>query len=151
MTGFLAKTGALMAAVGPPRRWRAMIASAMLAVVALVGHGTVASASCGDWLADPSHSMAVAIPTSQEPADIPERLADRAGGPAPCHGPLCRQAPDQPAPPLPATISVRIDKLGIAAPPAVDDPEARQFGLSPESEAHSARGFPLRVEHPPRV
>lgn len=143
MTSFPAISGKRTLAVVPSAGWRAL-----LTLAALVGIGSVANASCGDWLADPGHSMAVA---DQTPVGISDGQANLVSGRAPCDGPYCRKAPDQPAPPVPLIISIQTEKLGISAPSAASISEVRRFGVLRESNAHPATGYPLRVEHPPRV
>jgi len=154
MTAFLAKTRESLAAARPWARWRTLapLTAAASTLLLFAAAAPSASASCGDWLADPAHAMQQQAASSSTPAEAPVRIGtQRPTGKPPCSGPLCRQTPGAPAPPVPVTTSLRVEKLTIAARSPASDPVARQFGRARESDARADRGFPLRVEHPPRV
>jgi hypothetical protein len=146
MTAFSAKTRQVRVAVGPSLARHALAIG--LAIAIFAGLTSAASASCGDWLADSSHSMAAKEQAKSSSTTVPARTAKL---PAPCDGPLCRKAPTAPSSPTPVTITIRVEKLSIAAQVAADAGSARQFGLSPESDARPVKGFLPSAWHPPRV
>ncbi|MEX2317570.1 MAG: hypothetical protein WD669_10495 [Pirellulales bacterium] len=149
MIAFPAKLSENCRAVRLPRMRSAL--AGLLAVGILTGLTSVASATCGDWLANPGHSMAGNH--SAVLADLAKNhdLAGQLPAKAPCKGPMCQKRPAAPAPTVPTTVLERIDKLGIAIHSEMGDLLLMQFALAPESDVHPAKGFLPRIEHPPRV
>jgi hypothetical protein len=143
---------------------RATAQRALLGVVSVlcvaVVDGVVVSrldAACGDWLAHPANSIAMSdiemAASSHGSNSAPAPELGRATRPrsSRCHGPLCRKAPSQPAPPTPATISLQTDKLVLFGHVSLVQSVEQQLFYNGEPVAHAVRGFPMRIDHPPRA
>jgi len=117
-----------------------------------------AEASCGDWLAHAGDTFAdsgsEAARHSQSGGQSSAKQDDRSSRlplSKTCHGPLCRRAPSQPAPTAPANVLSHGDQLALSGLVQSPSPKCPKFDLGGESEAHAARGFPARIDHPPRA
>jgi hypothetical protein len=130
-------------------RWGQRALAAAAAAVLFAVLATSASASCGDWLADPSHKLADQAGTAANSADTGTLESGLPKGP--CSGPGCRKAPERSAPPVPTTITLRVDKLVIREFASLVSQAGLPFGPAAESDDQPARGFFPRIEHPPRV
>src|SRR5688572_6324694 len=69
----------------------------------------------------------------------------------PCNGPYCRSAPFQPVPSAPVNISLHSDRLAFFGHVDLQLTPREQFHHGVESDACPARGFPSRIDHPPRA
>jgi hypothetical protein len=147
MSSAFAKVTQCAAVVRRRLVWRAM-AGAVVAAGLISGLASSACATCGDWLANPSHSMAGK--QSEKSAAKPEVAAGHAPLPSPCKGRTCQKAPAAPAPVAPGGIE-QVDKILIAVEASLDDLHFAQFSLAFEADAHPAKGFLPRIEHPPRA
>jgi hypothetical protein len=125
----------------------------LFAVAMVAGLASFAQASCGDWLANPDPSMAshAATPAAQQASGKGQTLATKSHLPAPCNGPICGKAPDAPSPAVPATVLDRMDRISIALHAADGDLASGRFGFSSDWDARPLKGFPSRLEHPPRA
>jgi hypothetical protein len=117
-----------------------------------------ADASCGDWLAHPGTAVnmdvddhAAGANSGSQPMKMGSGSSRRLPGSAPCSGPFCRNAPQQPDPTVPASISFQTDKIALSYHAGAQLPERLQFYRQGEPEPHPARGFPSRIDHPPRA
>jgi hypothetical protein len=149
---FLASTLGL----SPVSKRTAIIAAMQFFATAIVIN-THAFASCGDWLSH-SHQPDSAPITERELSNAAEDVGGLHTATVPdwpkrprCNGPRCQQAPSHPA--TPAAPEVR-----LAAPEsALLNCAARLQSLAhPDSfpsalDAISARGYPSRIDHPPRA
>jgi hypothetical protein len=137
--------------------WFEALYTALIAAALPVFAVSRAEATCGDWLAHPSatamsqyehldHSTAATHPSSND-----QRRSARLPLSKPCHGPLCRSAPSQPAPPAPANISFQTEKLALFEIVDTYLADCRRFYNGDDSQSHPLRGFPPRIDHPPRV
>jgi hypothetical protein len=117
---------------------------------------TSANASCGDWLTHSgdmrsSRDHQVDGMTQTDPASANEQhRSDKLPLSKPCHGPLCRSAPAQPAPTAPASVIFSSDKLALFGSTETLFTDCRRFYQVNELDAHATRGFPARIDHPPR-
>jgi hypothetical protein len=145
---------------GHYRRWIAAFSSLSGVVLALGFASPGANASCGDWLAHPDETTAMRVsnravasrhserdPAAVEKLDAPSKLPLS----RPCHGPYCRSAPYDPAPTAPASLHSQIEKLAIFTDSNLGLVARRQVNSGGDSGAHPLRGFPTRIEHPPRA
>ena len=107
-----------------------------------------AFASCGDWLADHSEEQiapgGVASPLGSYDPESPTQHS-------PCRGPGCRNAPDSPHGPVPAS-ELKLQRLDMAvwgsqAPSNSGQSSYHDF----EAFARVLRGYPMGIEHPPRA
>jgi hypothetical protein len=117
-----------------------------------------AEGSCGDWLAHAGEMPAIDIRATDVEKKVPGRPAtsNRARSndspmSQPCHGPFCRSAPSQPAPPAPANFFSQFEKLALFAKHGLDLSECKDHAFGREADAHPLRGFPILIEHPPRA
>ena len=110
-------------------------------------------ATCGDWLAHSDNSMTGAKSPAQSTtaSDTTHNAPLRRPLSAPCHGPHCRKAPAQPTQSLPSSAQLRYDRLPLVALSNSHEPPERHFRLSYELVVHSSKGFPPRIDHPPRA
>ena len=130
---------------------------AALLTVASLG-GSFAYATCGDWLAHPSHSMGAAAdalendPASDDDASAEPRADsnDRSQR-TPCNGPECRSTPHHPLPPVPPTPVNASERLLLVGIITLHDASGRSSLVNSESAPHPLRGFPTDIEHPPRA
>jgi hypothetical protein len=114
-----------------------------------------AVATCGDWTI---HGAKTGIPknirfisdTVARPVTLLTAALNHETSRGPCHGPNCQSAPSQPAPVMPVTFP-RIDSVMLAIRGAVGDSSAESCSSFAEDCARAVRGFPLGIEHPPRV
>jgi hypothetical protein len=134
-----------------------------VSLILLAAHATllatcdgVTYASCGDWLEhDPIALGRVAVDrsTAGPLSAIGTNLkADDKGMPlVPCNGPFCRQAPplpDAPAAPVAQWSTVEHAVLsGSSTGVSISRPDL----LVNNEDARPAKGFPTRIDHPPRV
>jgi hypothetical protein len=127
---------------------------ALQVVVAMRAH-----ASCGDWLSHSPGDMRPMGSGLESWADgHATRLAETESGTAnhlphskPCEGPFCRSAPALPLPAAPARIVTPTDKLAVMSSDAERSSADNHSYFAVELGAHASRGFPTRIEHPPRV
>jgi hypothetical protein len=139
-----------------PRHWFTLIFSLLLAALWQLASAPRADASCGDWLAHSGEMSAARdhrIDSSShvDPASANQRhRTTRLPLSKPCHGPFCRSAPPQPAPTAPASVSFATDKLALFGCSEPLLAGSRQFYQDNESDALPSRGFPARIDHPPR-
>lgn len=127
---------------------------AALAIAVFAGAASFASASCGDWLANPGDNMPAAhasTSASQLPAGNQQALLNKSHLPAPCNGPMCGKAPEAPSPAVPASALERVDRISLSIHSLADDASAGRFGLSSDWDAQPVKGFPSRLDHPPRA
>jgi hypothetical protein len=157
MARFLATCGETASAMRPSFWRRALVSAFAFTLVA--GVASFASASCGDWLANPGHSMGKTAmgktamgktAHANQPAESSQPLASRTPAKPPCDGPMCQKAPVAPSPAVPATVLERADKNGVSLHTVANDLSAWQFGSS-DWDARPSKGFPFRLEHPPRA
>ena len=137
-------------------------------------HGGRVYGSCGDWLAHPgdgpmatSATDAFQMPIGNqsatgglfrdvnEPLDVSRSLArnppPEESPHAPCNGPHCRNAPDQPIAPVPVQIELRVRDSGF-----VENVETNLRAEEPTLNdflggASAAQGFPRGIDRPPRL
>jgi hypothetical protein len=116
---------------------------------------TPAGATCGDWLAGSGERMAAheapANGAATDSSKVNKGDSTPLSKPKPCNGPYCRSAPFQPVPATPVNITLKPDRLAVFGD--ADDPSAicAQFHQFGEPDACAVRGFPSRIDHPPRV
>jgi hypothetical protein len=136
---------------------------ALLGLLACLGLQAVdtsrVGATCGDWLAHPANQLTTAADNTPGNKDKPkttlaaevEKTSRRPPLSGHCRGPYCRQAPLRPLPTAPAFVTAPVERLAVFgrsdAPPDV----RRQFLVSSESAVRPARGYPQRIDHPPRA
>jgi hypothetical protein len=152
MTRHLAQFGEAIRSAGPRLLRQGLTAIAL--TVFFAGLSSVASATCGDWLAGSGHSMPAVASEGfliQLPSDGSLQLAGRLPAKKPCNGPMCQKSPGAPAPAVPPTILERVDRIGASLASAAVDSLAGEFALSSEWDARPLAGHPSRVEHPPRA
>ncbi len=133
-----------------------LFAGWLCALTLLTASTSSAQASCGDWLAHIGDRSAASkdFSTSRPSGTPTELISGREGRdsqPAPCHGPHCGQAPEQPLPLLPSNVSLRSEQLVLTATTDFGPPKTWQFDTLRESHVHSAKGFFPCPDHPPRV
>jgi hypothetical protein len=145
---------------GNYRRWLSAIGSLLGVVLALRLGSPDAKASCGDWLAHPGHKMTMRSssrgdanryierdPSAVDKLDASSKLPIS----RPCHGPYCRSAPYNPAPTGPANVHFQIEKLALVTDSSLDLVARQHVHSGGDLGAHPLRGFPIRIEHPPRA
>ena len=114
-----------------------------------------AGATCGDWLARPGERMAAHETPIKVKATNASAVHQRDSTPLskskPCNGPYCRSAPFQPVPATPVNITLKSDRLAFFGEADIQPATFVQFHQFGEPDACVARGFPSRIEHPPRV
>jgi hypothetical protein len=116
-----------------------------------------ASASCGDWLVHPVNSMDVTpadetSPASSSKSHVAERERSvRLPLSKPCRSLHCSKAPAAPAQPLPPTSVMGVDQVAFIANDNSYESISRNFRYGREADFHSSKGFPSRIEHPPRA
>jgi hypothetical protein len=117
-----------------------------------------ADASCGDWLAHSGTAVNMDVDdhapganSGSQPMKMGSGNSRRLPGSAPCSGPFCRHAPQQPDPSVPASVSFQTDKTALTYFAGARLAEHLQFFRQGESDPHPARGFPTRIDHPPRA
>jgi hypothetical protein len=71
--------------------------------------------------------------------------------PIPCDGPFCRSAPTKPVPTAPPSTVNPSDKLLASSRDVLCDPLGGWSFLRGDASAHTLRGFPVDIEHPPRA
>jgi hypothetical protein len=139
------------------RPWTTALCSLLGCVVAQWFGVTSADASCGDWLAH-THDMAAMHGgddanrqhrRDQASVNNEARSSDHPVS-KPCHGPFCRNAPSQPAPPAPVNINLHVEKLVLCGLADLNLTGCRQSQFGGETDAHPLRGFPNLIDHPPR-
>jgi hypothetical protein len=114
-------------------------------------------ASCGDWLAHAGPSRAQADGASDAQmvrgggSSAEERLTSNKRIPLPCDGPFCRSVPTKPVPTAPPSTVNPSDKLLLTAQDILCDPHSCWSFMHSAAAAHSLRGFPVDIEHPPRA
>jgi hypothetical protein len=132
----------------------------LLSFVSLqVASGSRAFASCGDWLAHSAHdNSAVDAAAGQMPALAHKGStagvvsdSSQRPRPTPCHGPSCRSGHSTPLPSAPPSTLNLIDKLMFVGHAALRDVDGRRSFIDGNSVAHSFRGYPAAIEHPPRA
>ncbi|HEY3394152.1 MAG TPA: hypothetical protein VGK58_15675 [Lacipirellulaceae bacterium] len=118
-----------------------------------------AFASCGDWLvhSGQSHNSAQqAMSDANSDASNANWIDDATASnqdsiPLPCNGPFCRSVPTKPVPTAPPSTVNPSDKLLLTAQDILCDPHSRWSFMHSAVAAHSLRGFPVDIEHPPRA
>lgn len=119
--------------------------------------GSRAGATCGDWLAHSAGDVAMTAGhadshPSHSNAESRETRTGRSTLPfCPCRGPQCRQAPLQSTPPTPVVTSFRVEQLAVVSSHESQSDGRRLFLAGSESDVRPARGYPQRIDHPPRA
>jgi hypothetical protein len=113
-------------------------------------------ASCGDWLAHPPAAVlsVEALATSGRgggPTDGVLYHYRHLTGRQPCQGPACGKAPEHRPPAVPTGDSGQTEHLGLAVHAITTAPTCPPSPISVELEARPVRGFPARIDHPPRI
>lgn len=136
-----------------PRRFQLLMLLAISGVLSLM-QGTSALASCGDWLADETHSNSSQLHTSGQDVEhaVDEERAFE--GPlesdTPCDGPQCQRMPYIPSP-VPFEFELSSPRLAIlsALCSQVDETDRR---YRDDGECVAARaGYRSLPERPPRL
>jgi hypothetical protein len=147
-----------MVAGAPYRLWSVNVCGLLSLVVLQVVGVSRARASCGDWLAHPGESRMAAndkAVSQQQPAEQSVLKQDRGSKrlpiSKPCNGPYCRSAPFHPVPAAPVSISLQSDRLALFRHVDVELTPRAQFHFGGQLDACASRGFPSRIDHPPRV
>ena len=114
--------------------------------------GGPACASCGDWLAhnEALNQSVMAVAVSTDPMET--TVFDERGSlpAAPCSGLHCRQAPSNPMTPASPGITIAISDLAVLVSPAAWTAVTRPASAVADVSARSTKGFPFRIDHPPR-
>jgi hypothetical protein len=110
-----------------------------------------ARASCGDWLAHPNHAASDGSERAETKRSSSEKPLSTSPTRRACDGPHCQQAPAQPPPVVPLSISAPCSKVGVFVRHAAFLDLRQHFTTCFESDVRAARGFPTRIDHPPRV
>ncbi len=122
-----------------------LAAGVTLCVLSAVGD---VQASCGDWLAEPHSDMHDSDLNAMESGDL---SADKPGSETPCHGPACRNAPKQPAAPVPAPKTGSNRDLVAVTLKNINDLSDLYVSSLCEKDATASKGYQQEIEHPPRV
>jgi hypothetical protein len=130
-----------------------LLSSCAIGAVGLAPH--VARATCGDWTAQvayPNVTPKAGGISRKALVPVSTMLAPSNHEPmrAPCRGPNCRSAPHEPAPVVPVT-STRIDSGLLAMDSEFDSLMPEVCSPVASDGARPTKGFPLGIEHPPRV
>ncbi len=133
----------------------------MVLLIAFEGAAmSVASASCGDWLAhreDPRarrETRSARFYAERPTSFAVERDRRDPGGqrPASCTSARCGNSPFPPSSPAPTdSLGGAAEKVAVAGAADPCDSTQRQAGVVWELGARPTKGFARRVEHPPRV
>jgi hypothetical protein len=116
---------------------------------------SVARATCGDWtvnVADPAVTAKSGGISGKAVVSVSTMLApsNHEAMQVPCHGPNCRSAPHEPTPVAPVTSS-RIDSGLLTVYCGFDSSMPEVCSPVANDGARPTKGFPLGIEHPPRV
>jgi hypothetical protein len=129
---------------------RSCLTATIVACLGVALSNQTAEASCGDWLA--GHQGPAVTQTNGAGSPEFAQTEPVSNVPvAPCHGPSCRSNPELPITPAPAPeLPTHRDAgalcrlLGVAG--------GLEFEPFPAvADAAAASGYPLAIEHPPRV
>jgi hypothetical protein len=131
----------------------------LLACLALqAADGSRAGATCGDWLAHPVGDTTMTDGGATGPqqqgsggAARDERDSQRLPGSGPCRGPHCERAPLQPTPAGPAIVTFPVERLAVVGRAEARPNVRRQFFVGGDADVRPDRGFPQRIDHPPRA
>src|SRR5262249_24513931 len=134
---------------------------ACLAAGAILASNPVAHASCGDWLAhngdgEALHDQMMAPGSHAESSRATDGVEgssdlERGKTSCPCHGPHCDRSPTEPMPQPPVSRTVESDQLAVVSAGSDCDPSLAQLSYALATSTHPAKGFFLRIEHPPRA
>jgi hypothetical protein len=117
-----------------------------------------AKATCGDWLAHPGggqmkvgeasvlHGRPMDQGTNKQHSHSARLPLSK-----PCNGPYCRSAPFQPIPTAPVSLSLPTDRIALFVQSEVRLTPRSGFEPSGEPDVRAMRGFPSRIDHPPRA
>jgi hypothetical protein len=134
-----------------------LVMKASIWAAVLAGFAELSFASCGDWLAHaPVPPSTTALrDRGSDSAPIAGRTSsgvDRQQLPLlPCSGPSCRSAPPIPDLPLPPLTTISLAEFAIASSTTPALAGMQPLGIAASVDARCTRGFPERVEHPPRA
>jgi hypothetical protein len=119
------------------------VALAMVLVAVPCAHAT-----CGDWLAHDNEPNTYISATNAV-----SLLRDIGDSPRPhrCTGLHCQSSPAQPATPVPPNSSSPTELLAALARSSGFVPAAHEHPLPGSAMVRTTKGFPWRIEHPPRV
>jgi hypothetical protein len=125
----------------------------LLAPVAVCAAGlsaaSTATASCGDYLYS-GHTRQRSVDFSPREVDESPAIPNTNRHRPPCHGPGCRNAPDQPPRSIPVTTPPRTDNVLSAVVAAAEEVPPTSCRFSASEAPHAPTGYLRRIDRPPR-
>jgi hypothetical protein len=128
-----------------------IVAAAVSAMLAMGAQSAIAS--CGDWLVHDRAPNRPGVTSSQSANRMEFSFVARQQQttlPVPCGGPNCQRAPLQPVVPASPGITLSFSELAVLVAPAAWMVITQPDSAIADTSARPTKGFPLRIDHPPR-